>query len=163
MLKSRKILFFFWLFGLAGCSPGPEEAKKALAEKQIPVTDQALLAKTKDAKGGEADAKLLVAAGVDPNARQANGMTALMSAVFNDQPDVARLLIAKGADVNASAKGFTALRLAVEKGNLPMVKILLENGANPALKPDGAPSALEKAQQGTNPDLVALLRSKAPK
>lgn len=143
---------------LAACGePSPEDAKKRLAEKHIPVDAAALLAKTKEGKTGEADARLLAAAGVDPNARQANGMTALMSAAYNGQREVAEALIKRGADVNAAAQGFTALRLAVERGDKPMIRLLLDHGARPGLKPDGAPSALEKAEQGKDAEIVGWL------
>jgi ankyrin repeat protein len=145
---------------LTACSPTPEEAQKKLAEKQIPVNADSLMAQTKTAKGEDA-AKLLVIAGADVNARQANGMTALMSAVFNGQTDVVKALIDKGADVNATAKGFTALRLAVERNNKDMVKLLLAHGAKPALTSDGAPSALEKAKEMNLKDLADLMEEKA--
>lgn len=61
---------------------------------QVPVSPEALIAKTKDTKNQDV-AKMLVQAGVDPNARQENGMTALMSAAFNGQHDVARALLQK--------------------------------------------------------------------
>jgi len=142
----------------AGCGdPSPEAAKKRLAEKNLPVDASTLMAKTKEGKAGEKDAKLLAVAGADPNARQANGMTALMSAAFNGQLDAAEALIQRGADVNATASGFTALRLAVERGDKPIVRLLLKHGAKPNLKPDGAPSALEKAQQLKDPEIAELL------
>lgn len=144
----------------SACSPSPEEAQKKLAEQQIPINAESLMAQTKTAKG-EGAAKLLVIAGADVNARQANGMTALMSAVFNGQTDVAKALIEKGADVNASAKGFTALRLAVERNNKDMVKLLLAHDAKPTLKPEGAPSALEKAKEMNLKDLTDLMEEKA--
>lgn len=147
----------------AGCGdPSPETAKKRLAEKNLPVDSPTLIAKTKEGKAGEDDAKLLALAGADPNARQSNGMTALMSATFNGQVDTAEALIKRGADVNATASGFTALRLAVERGDKAMVRLLLKHGAKPNLKPDGAASALEKAQQLKDPEIAELLAKAAP-
>lgn len=151
------------LVGLVLVSCGNEDAataKKKLAEKQVPVDEQTLLAKTKDGKGGEEAARLLVLAGVDPNARQENGMTVLMSAAYNGQLDVATTLLAKGADVNAAAKGYTALRLAVERGNVDMIKLLLQRGADPDLRPQGAPSARQVAEDSSKPDVVQLLKGK---
>ena len=146
---------------LAACGePNPDEAKRRLASKNVPVSEEALMAKTKEAAGEEA-ARLLVQAGVDPNARQANGMTALMSAAFNGQRNVAEALIKRGADVNATAAGFTALRLAVERGDKAMVRLLLDHGAKADLKPDGAPSALEKAQQGRDSEILGMLQKVA--
>lgn len=147
--------------GILGCGEeSPDKARSKLAEQGVPVDNQTLIAKTKEGKAGEDAARLLVVAGTDPNARQENGMTVLMSAVFNGQFDAAKALIARGADVNASAKGFTALRLAVERGNADMVKLLLDHGANPDLRPDGAPSARHKAEDSAHADIQKLLKAK---
>lgn len=152
------------ILSLAACDRSPEAAKKKLAAENVTVDAPTLMAKTKEAQAGEKTASLLVQAGVDPNARQANGMTALMSAVFNGQHETASLLLERGADVNATAKGFTALRLAVERNDLKMVRLLLDRGANPTLKAEGAPSALEKAQEGGGAtDIARLLADKAGK
>lgn len=144
---------------LAGCdNETPEEAKAKLARQNVPLTDEALLAKTKDAASEEV-AKRLVIAGVDPNARQPNGMTALMSAVFNGQEDVAKALLEKGADVKLEAAGFNALSLAVEHGDKSMVKLLLAAGADPKVRPGSGLSALEKAEQRADKEMVELLQS----
>ncbi len=146
---------------LAGCGhETPEEAKQKLEKMKVVQTPAALMASTKTEKS-EKVAELLVNAGVDPNARQANGMTALMSAVFNDQEDVVKALLEKGADVKRGAAGFNALSLAVERGNKTMVKLLLAAGANPKARPGGGLSALEKAQQQGKTDMVELLQSQA--
>ena len=148
------------LLVLAACGRSPEEATKKLAEMQVPVSPEALIAKTKDTKNQDV-AKMLVQAGADPNARQENGMTALMSAAFNGQHDVARALLEKGARVNDDAKGFTALSLAVERNDKAMAELLLKHGAQARTRPNGGLSALEKAQQQNKPDMVRLLENAA--
>lgn len=145
---------------LAACGRSPEEAKKKLAEIRVPQTPESLIATTKDAKNQDV-AKMLVQAGVDPNARQENGMTALMSAAFNGQHDVAKALLEKGAQVNAEARGFNALSLAVERGDKAMAALLLEHGAAARTRPANGTSALEKAQQRQNADMVKLLEKAA--
>ena len=148
------------LLVLAACGRSPEEATKKLAEMQVPVSPEALIAKTKDTKNQDV-AKMLVQAGVDPNARQENGMTALMSAAFNGQRDVAKALLEQGAQVNADAKGFNALSLAVERGDIAMAELLLKHGAEAKTRPPSGLSALEKAQQRQNADLIKLLEKAA--
>lgn len=145
---------------LAACGRSPEEAKKKLAEIKVPQTPESLIATTKDAKNQDV-AKMLVQAGVDPNARQENGMTALMSAAFNGQHDVAKALLEKGAQVNAEAKGFNALSLAAERGDKSMAVLLLEHGAEARTRPANGLSALEKAQQRQNADMIKLLEKAA--
>ena len=143
------------------CSRSPEEAQKKLAKQNIPLSGEALLAKTKEGKSGQTAATMLAEAGVDPNSSQANGMTALMSAAFNGQLETAAALIARGADVNASAREFTALGLAVERGDLKMAKLLLDHGANPAVRPGNAPSAIDKADEIGNREMLGLLKARA--
>ena len=148
------------LTALAGCEERtPEQAKEKLGKLQVPLSDDSLIAKTKDPKS-EDIAKMLVQAGANPNARQPNGMTALMSAAFNGQYDVAKTLIERGADVSATAKGYNALCLAVERENKDMVKLLLAHDADPQARPEGALSALERAQQRKLNDLVDILQRK---
>ena len=74
--------------------------------------------------------------GADVNARARTGgqvkvgMTALIIAAINDQMDVVRLLVSKGADVNADAGGYTALRGAANAKYLDCVRYLLDHGAD---------------------------------
>lgn len=161
MFLNKKTLLVA-LFLLAGCNPTPEQAKKKLAEMKVPQTQESLLASTKSQKSGET-AKLLVAAGVDVNARQANGMTALMSAAFNRQLDTAKELLKKGADVNANASGYNAISLAAEHGDLDMAQLLIEHGADPLARPPGGLSAIEKAQQRTDIAMTVLLQNSKSK
>lgn len=160
-MKNRVLLVLAIALLLPGCSAEtPEEAKAKLAKLNVEATPGALLASTKS-ENSEKVAGLLVTAGVDPNARQANGMTALMSAVFNGQEDVAKALLARGADVKLEAKGFNALSLAVERGNKKMAKLLLEAGADPRARPGPGLSALDKAEQRGDKDMIELLKSHA--
>jgi hypothetical protein len=60
-----------------------------------------------------------------------SGQTPLHIAAFNDRIDVAKLLLANNADINAKAKnGSTPLHLAAAKGNKDMVEFLLSNKAD---------------------------------
>ena len=54
-----------------------------------------------------------------------------MYAASTNQVEVAKLLLARGAQVNAIAQnGTSALMMAAREGHLPMVLLLLENGAD---------------------------------
>jgi ankyrin repeat protein len=78
--------------------------------------------------GDTAAVKAFLAQGVDVNARDGSGTTALMLAVLHADTNMVRLLLDKGADVNTKNKaGATALMWAV--GNYDKVKALLDKGA----------------------------------
>ena len=90
--------------------------------------------------GSVADLKKLLDTGLNPNAATTSGgTTALMMAA----PDVEkmRLLIDRGADVNARARSrFSALMVAAQyqEGDAA-INLLLDRGAQVAAPPDGAP------------------------
>lgn len=61
-----------------------------------------------------------------------SGMTPLMNACCHGNFEIAAYLIGHGADVNSiSTDGYTPLSWAVENGSPPLVKLLVEKGANP--------------------------------
>jgi uncharacterized protein len=98
-------------------------------------------------EGDLESAKVLVAAGADVNAVDGDGKDALGLALFNGGYDVASFLVDNHANVNqADAQGFTPLFWAVDRRNmetapnfpwvvttdpLPLIKKLLDAGANP--------------------------------
>jgi uncharacterized protein len=71
------------------------------------------------AAGGHTDvARVLLASGADPNARQASGWTPLHSAAHNGDLELVELLLARGADPAATNDdGATVLSMAEEAGN----------------------------------------------
>jgi ankyrin repeat protein len=82
---------------------------------------------------GDADCvRRLLADGADPNIKNESGATALMWAT--DSLEKTQLLIEHGADVNAVSEfGRTPLLIAAGRsGSSPVVKLLLDHGANPS-------------------------------
>jgi uncharacterized protein len=75
--------------------------------------------------------KLLVAAGSDVNDADAWGVTAAVLAAHADFGDLLDFLLAKGADPNRAAAGFTALHAAIMHRDEKMVADLLDHGADP--------------------------------
>jgi uncharacterized protein len=106
-----------------------------------------------------ASVRALLDRGVDVNAPQADGMTALHWAVRQDHPKTAETLLRAGADVNAVNRyGVTPLSLACTNGDGPMVELLLGAGANPnQALPDGETPLMTAARTGGVEAVQALL------
>jgi ankyrin repeat protein len=82
--------------------------------------------------GNAAMIELLLNAGADPNVALPEGETALMTAARTGEVPAVRLLLARGAAVNAVEKWKqqTALMWAAHEGNADAARVLIEAGAN---------------------------------
>ncbi len=86
--------------------------------------------------------------GINPEARDNDGFTALHWAAWSGMPQSTFLLTQHGLDVNAVEKhGYTPLMLAALRGNAAAVKLLLVLGADPALKNADGKTALDMAKE----------------
>ena len=82
-------------------------------------------------KGDLLRVKQLLEEGVNVNAKNINGWSALMYAADNGHVEVVRTLLEAGADVAAKPPiGWTALMFAVYNDDVEMVRILLAAGAD---------------------------------
>jgi hypothetical protein len=99
------------------------------------------------------------------NVQNQLGETPLMLAAINNQLDLAKVLIARGADVNRL--GWTPLHYAASKGHREMMRLLLENdayidsesanGTTPLMMAAFSPSPLAVKlllEEGADPTLV---------
>ena len=108
--------------------------------------------------GGRRVAKLLLAIGADPNAKDHAGNTPLYEAVRAGQKEVAELLRAKGADVNAlNSSGTTMLHEAARAGQKGTAELLLGVGANANAKDHAGNTPLYEAVRAVGQWEVALL------
>jgi ankyrin repeat protein len=105
-------------------------------------------------------AALLLARGGEVNipSRNAFGVTALHAALAGASPDIAKSLIAAGADVNAVQQdGVTPIHEAAAIGNVELVQLLLDHGADPLTRDDKQRAAVDFAREGGHTAVVELL------
>jgi ankyrin repeat protein len=90
-----------------------------------------------------------------------DGFTALHLAVFGEQEDAARLLLERGADVNALSTGAIAkvrpLGTAAFVRSTRMARLLLDAGADVNGEGEGGFTALDTAVQNGDEEMIALL------
>ena len=100
--------------------------------------------------------RALLKPGVDVNAAQGDGTTALHWASYRDDVESAGLLIRAGADVNAANDlGVTPLWTASQNGSAAMVRRLLQAGAN-------ANAALVSDRKSTRLNSSHIQKSRMP-
>jgi ankyrin repeat protein len=89
---------------------------------------------------------------------------ALMNAAGRGDPDEVKLLLGKGADVNArDERGWTPLMEAANRGYPEIVKLLLDKGADVNLKHQYGWTALSIAKGKGNKEIEKLLKARGAK
>ena len=96
--------------------------------------------------------------GVDVNATQVDGTTALHWAAYYDDAETAALLVKAGANVNAANRyGVPPLTLASTNGNAAIVRLLLEAGADANVVTKGGETPLMLAARSGSVEAVKAL------
>jgi ankyrin repeat protein len=102
--------------------------------------------------------KLIDAEGVDVNATDNEGDTALMWASLYGHVDIVKKLLEKKVNVNkVNNKGDTALIVASMSGYADIVKLLLDAGVEMYVKNNEEKTALVYASEQKHADVVQLL------
>jgi len=114
---------------------------------------------------GDGNKKLLnrfLESGIDINAQNNSGLTALGVAALDGQVEIARILLAKGAraDTRTYRTDETPLTIAAEMDHLDIVKLLIEYGADPKASRDDGCTALTLALRNGNQEMADFLRSR---
>jgi len=156
---------------------GHTEAAKVLVEKGADPNVRGFAGKTAlfwAVERGYADeVTLLLDHNADPNVSNKAGLTPLMEAAKDGRTDLVRALVAHQADLDAkegddglpgtldvsAGTGMTPLMLATVGNHFAVVNILLQAGADVAVRNRGGQTALDIAQKSGNSDIISLLRT----
>jgi uncharacterized protein len=112
------------------------------------------------AQSGDKDrVRALLQQKADVNAPQGDGMTALHWAAFQDDVDMAKMLLAGGANVKAVTRleAITPLLMASKNGSAAMIGVLLDAGADPNVADGNGTTPLMMASASGSVDAVKLL------
>lgn len=117
-------------------------------------------------RGDTAKVRQLIRQGLDVNASQADGMSALHWAAQRGDASSAQILVYAGARVDALTRNgnYTPLHLAAREGRGAVVQVLLANGADPlaATSTGGATALHFAAGHGDSLSVQALLDKGTP-
>jgi ankyrin repeat protein len=110
-------------------------------------------------------ARLLIDRGARLDARNQDGGTPLHDAAISGNAEIIGLLLDRGASIDARelGSGATPLMLSASLGRTEAVSLLLRRGANPLLTDTAGRTALSRAEENQNPDLVKLLEAASGK
>lgn len=113
------LLFLLLLAALTGCGKSESVARNELAQMNIVYSDASFIEQASQGNAGAVS--LFMDAGINPEARNNEGQTALMAATLSNHVETVKVLLEKGANVNAANKfGGTALMIASWKGMMSL-------------------------------------------
>jgi uncharacterized protein len=111
--------------------------------------------------GNETTVEALLQAGADVNqpSREAMKVSALHSAAAARRPDIARMLLAKGANPNLRGEGgFTVFHAVAITGQIDLAEMLLKHGADVNTQDDSGKTPLAHAVASKREPMAAWLR-----
>lgn len=133
-----------------------ESARAEISGRGLGLTDEDFCEAA--ARGDVESVRHYLTLGFSADTRGPNGLTALGLAVRRRQKEMARLLIDRGADVNAGVGGGnTPLMEASSQGDVELVELLLASRADPGATNDNGQTALLLAVGEGQESVVRLL------
>jgi serine/threonine protein kinase len=142
-------------------APSPIElaARDRLAQKNIPYSETAFKRAVEE---GDTDAvELFLAAGMNPDVKDAAGKTALINAASRGSNNISQKLLSKGANVNVTdSTGSTALMESAQNDHRETTEVLLEKGADVNLTDNEGRTALIRAAARGHSKIVRMLINK---
>lgn len=135
------------------------DAREKLARQRIPYTEAAFARAVEEGDTGAVE--LFLAAGMNPEVKDAAGRTVLINAASRGSNNISKKLLGKGADVNArDDSGSTALMNSAAGDHKETTEVLLENGADVNLADNDGRTALIRAAARGNSEIVRMLINK---
>jgi len=134
-----------------------QQARSSLLEMGISYHIDSLMLCIKD--GNILAVELFLDSGYPPDIRDRNGVPLLCQAARSHHLSILKLLLERGADIDIQSedRGYSALMDAAQCGSEPIVRHLLEAGANPALVSKDGQTALILAVGRADLDIASLL------
>jgi ankyrin repeat protein len=147
----RFLFLILLILSLPACPDPAQEARVKLEGMQVPYTEVAFVHRA--ARGDAAAVRLFLTAGMNPNVKDNQGITPLIAAAGAGREETVKLLLEKGADLNAqnpervitkgkkrpkkiTRYGGTPLIHAVRGGHTGTVLLLLDKGSDPNIMDD---------------------------
>ena len=119
----------FLVLCFIACGKSAGAARQELAQMNIRYTEMDFINNAREGNTGAV--RLFVSAGINLEARDRAGQTALMAATLSNQPETVKLLLASAADPNAHDRyGGTALMTAAWNGNRDIALALINGRAD---------------------------------
>jgi ankyrin repeat protein len=145
---------------LFGCGKSKDQAIRDLAGLNLKFTAKDFV--TSVGRGDMKALDLYFLAGIDVNAANSDGKTALMAAAEKGRLEAAKALLAHHANLNTrDREGVTALMLAAANNHPDLIKFLVDNKADVALQDNSGWTAMMKAVYQGNVECVRILADRS--